>query len=129
MLVRHVRRPLLFCVAAAFAAACGQDLTAVKGKLVDSAPEGSAYRSTFGDDALYYVVDLESVTTDSSGHFAQVDPPGWPYGTTRSGNIDHASGAFDVVLTLPPGFFYTKVHDFGTLTFSGPSITAAKYTE
>jgi hypothetical protein len=126
--VKHARRISLLVTAAGLAA-CGGDLTAVKGKVVDPAPEGSAFRSTFGDDALYYVVDLEGVTTTSSGHFTQNDPPGWPSGTYRTGTLDRATGAFDVVLTLPDGYFYTQVRDAGTLGFTGPAIVSASYEE
>lgn len=94
-------------------AGCGDDFFEVRTKGLEPAPQVWAYHPTLGDPALN-VAYLDSIPLDSEGDFTVF----FGDGSKWSGNVNVDTGAFDVTLELPAGYFLESVRDAGTLGFT-----------
>lgn len=103
---------LASAIALAATTGCGDDFFEVKTKGLEPAPQVSAFHQTLGDPALN-VSYLDDVPLDSDGDFTL----SFSDGSEWSGNVNVATGAFDVTLELPTGYFLVSVRDAGTLVF------------
>lgn len=119
--LRRAALPLLAVLAAGMAG-CAEDLTAVNGRRTGPAPEISVFRDTIGDDALATVSFLAEVP---DGDFSYT----YGDGSTLEGTIDRATGAFDIVQTLPAGYYLVEVRDTGVMEETGGFIARAEYRE
>jgi len=104
-------------------AGCGNDIIAVNGKLADPAPEVSALHAVLGSHALD-IAYLENIPTNPNGDFSV----SYSDGSTFHGNVNHATGNFDVTLDISYSY-NTKIHDVGRLALFGGSVSGATYAE
>ncbi len=112
-------------VMAAALAGCGDDFFDVRTKGLEPAPQVSAFHQTLGDPAIN-VSYLDDAPVDSSGDFAVM----FSDGSQWSGNVNLGSGAFDVLLELPAGYFLVSVRDAGTLVLNeSQRVTGAEWLQ
>lgn len=117
-------RLLTLAVAAIALSACVDDITAANGRIADPTPQAGTFHTVFAENAIN-IANLDTVSTAPNGDF-QIT---YSDGSTFSGNVNRATGAFDVKLLLP-GFFNDEIDDTGTLALNGQGlITAADYVE